>query len=130
MRATTGLLDMGLREYFDTSVREAMSHQKVEATGETVVYLVGMMAGFVEAERVFETTDDGVVLQPLTGLYQQAIEAPSPEARNDCPLYTSDAAHDLLCVDLRCRRYLKHKNTRCCPRTSPTLTMSLHCTEH
>lgn len=83
MRATTGLLDMGLREYFDTSVREAMSHQKVEATGETVVYLVGMMAGFVEAERVFETTDDGVVLQPLTGLYQQAIEAPSPEARND-----------------------------------------------
>ncbi len=69
MRATTGLLDMGLREYFDTSVREAMSHQKVEATGETVVYLVGMMAGFVEAERVSVTTDDGVVLQPLTGLY-------------------------------------------------------------
>ena len=68
MRDTTGLIDMGLREYLDTSVREAMAHQQVEATGETVVYLVEMLSGFVHAERVFETTPDGVVLQPLAGL--------------------------------------------------------------
>ena len=29
---------------------------------------------------------------------------------NDCLLYTSDAADDLLCVDLGCRRLLKKKN--------------------
>ena len=79
MRATMSLTDMGLREYLNTSVCDAMSHQRVDATEETVVYLVHMLTGFVHAERVFEATPDGVVLQPLTGLYQQAVEAPSPE---------------------------------------------------
>jgi len=92
VRDTTGLIDMGLREYLDTSVREAMAHQQVEATGETVVYLVEMLSGFVHAERVFETTPDGVVLQPLAGLYQQAVEASSPEARNDALQRMGDLA--------------------------------------
>ncbi|WP_133249289.1 hypothetical protein [Abyssibacter profundi] len=92
MRDTTGLIDMGLREYLDTSVREAMAHQQLEATGETVVYLVEMLSGFVHAERVFETTPDGVVLQPLAGLYQQAVEAPSPEARNEALQRMGDLA--------------------------------------
>jgi len=92
VRATMSLTDMGLREYLNTSVCDAMSHQRVDATEETVVYLVHMLTGFVHAERVFEATPDGVVLQPLTGLYQQAVEAPSPEARNDALQRLGDLA--------------------------------------
>ena len=44
---------------------------------------------------------------PLNG-YALAKESGIPRA---CLLYTSDAADDLLCVDLGCRRIIKKKTT-------------------
>src|SRR5450756_2041819 len=43
-------------------------------------------------------------LPPGSGSYRAGSSPPSP-----CLLYTSDAADDLLCVDLGCRRIIKKK---------------------
>mgnify|MGYP002683880509 CR=1 FL=1 len=47
--------------------------------------------------RFLLTNDDGIYARGLSALYQ------------DCLLYTSDAADDLLCVDLGGRRIIKKK---------------------
>ena len=44
--------------------------------------------------------------EPMTIIYQTTED----DADDTCLLYTSDAADDLLCVELGCRRIIKKKN--------------------
>ena len=49
---------------------------------------------------------------PLDGLPEEVLPDASEEENGTCLLYTSDAADDLLCVDLGGRRILKKKKHR------------------
>ena len=49
----------------------------------------------------------------------------SPAHQPVCLLYTSDAADDLLCVDLGGRRIIKQKHIRILPQTITTRTVIL-----
>ncbi|QSA98672.1 hypothetical protein [Methylococcus sp. EFPC2] len=72
---------MDLREHFRASVATAIANQRVEAEEETVFYIVNMLAHFTRADRLFDRTDDGLVIQPLAALYARALQAPSQEDR-------------------------------------------------
>lgn len=71
-----------LEEYFRSSVSEALRNQEVRADAETVFYVVNLLTTFARAERLFERTDDGVVMRSLASHYAEAIEGATPEARN------------------------------------------------
>ncbi len=64
-----------VREYFQQSVTSAMASRKVEATDDTVTYVVEMLAGFTRADDLFEETPDGVRIRPLALFYADAVEA-------------------------------------------------------
>ena len=51
-----------------------------------------------------------MALEALTGnIEERELELEMRSSYIDCLLYTSDAADDLLCVDLGGRRIIKHK---------------------
>ena len=50
--------------------------------------------------------------KPLGQILNQQSSEPSIDQTQPCLLYTSDAADDLLCVDLGGRRIIKKKNTK------------------
>ncbi len=68
-----------VQEYFHDAVTRALEHQNIEATEETVFYVVNLLAHFSRSERLFTETEDGTFVQPLTELYAEALEAPSLE---------------------------------------------------
>ncbi len=47
-----------------------------------MVYIVNLLTFFVRAERLFERTPDGITLKPLALIYGEALEARSPEDRD------------------------------------------------
>ena len=61
-------------------------------------------------------------------LYTCMLCSSCQEQCYDCLLYTSDAADDLLCVDLGGRRIIKKKKTPTIPRAS--IESSLHHTQY
>lgn len=72
---------MNVQEYFRHSVNSALAHQKVEATEETVYYVVNLLSCFTRADTLFTQTADGMELQPLALLYAEALEAPGAAER-------------------------------------------------
>lgn len=72
---------MNLTEYFKDSIHAALANQRVRAGEDTVYYVVNLLAYFTRAEKLFQRTEDGVVLQPLAQLYAEAAETPNPEER-------------------------------------------------
>ena len=57
-------------------------------------------------------TSGGSALDEICGLANSDLGRFAVEADGTCLLYTSDAADDLLCVDLGGRRIIKKKNTK------------------
>lgn len=54
-----------LREYFHDSVSGAVSHQQVNTSPETTVYLVNLLTEFSRSENLFEHTENGIEFKPL-----------------------------------------------------------------
>ena len=67
-------------------------------------------------DRVAREIDPDAVRGEATTLYIQIVgeQLPVIQRRYRCLLYTSDAADDLLCVDLGGRRIIKKKTTYKC----------------
>ena len=89
----------------------------------TRILIIGTLS--VAGERIFSTNTSRLprsrpasrqaAAQPGTPAYNPARPAPRPmtsRAINTCLLYTSDAADDLLCVDLGGRRIIKKKKKK------------------
>ncbi len=70
-----------VRAYFHQELTEALEHQQVHASEETVFYVVNLLAHFSRAEHLFVDTGEGRALQPLAEIYAQALEAPSREVQ-------------------------------------------------
>ena len=62
--------------------------------------------------KLWETAAPALVQGNMDLLYKGACDETYLKLVNSCLLYTSDAADDLLCVDLGVRRIIKKKNLR------------------
>lgn len=68
------ITEKSAREYFQDSISGALSNQQVEATEDTVYYVVNLLANFIRSEKLFERTPDGVIIRPLAEHYAEAVE--------------------------------------------------------
>lgn len=69
------LTGLGVREYFQEAVQSALCNQQFNASGEAVIYVVNLLAGYVRSENLFEHTPDGFMLKPLAFIYGDALTA-------------------------------------------------------
>lgn len=70
-----------LQAFFLDSVNDAIRNQQVETCEATIWYLSHLLSDYARSERLFDTTEEGVMLRPLAELYALASEAPSETER-------------------------------------------------
>jgi hypothetical protein len=71
-----------LREYFHESIGDALNRQGVDATVETVYYIVNLLTVFQRSDRLFDFNGDRLGIRPLAMLYADALEGRRLEERN------------------------------------------------
>ena len=71
-----------VNEYFNDAIHDAISHQSIYPKGETVVYIVNLLAYFTLSENIYEKNPEGLSLKPLAMIYKDAVDATSSEERN------------------------------------------------
>lgn len=76
------ITETSLQEYFQTSVSDALENQKVEAGADTVHYVVNLLTSYSRSEKLFERTQDGVMIRPLASLYADAVEGATTDERH------------------------------------------------
>lgn len=86
------IIGTNVKAFFQDSVTTAVANQQVEATDDTVQYLVDLLASFTYADTLYEQTTDGVMIKPLALIYYDAVEAPSAEERNQALKRLGDVA--------------------------------------
>ena len=64
------ITDKSAHEYFQDSVSDALNNQRVQASQDTVYYVVNLLATYIRSEQLFDQTPDGVILKPL-GIFMQ-----------------------------------------------------------
>lgn len=70
------LVGKSAHEWFREMVTDALSHRRLEVQEVTEFYLVNLLAGFLERERLFVEEPDGTVTsEPLALLLLRAFEA-------------------------------------------------------
>ena len=86
------IVDTNIQAYFRDVVTEAVSHQKLNASDETVYYLVNLLTTFTRSDQLYEQTPDGIMIRPLATMYADAVQAPSLEDRNQALKRLGDVA--------------------------------------
>ncbi|MFO1351793.1 MAG: hypothetical protein U1F68_14430 [Gammaproteobacteria bacterium] len=76
------IVSTSMQEIFLGLVNSAAANQRVEATEETLCYLVNLLSVFSRAKEFYESTPDGLMLKPLALLYAEALAARSIDDRN------------------------------------------------
>ncbi len=75
------ITETSLQEYFQTSISDALENQNVKAGAETVHYIVNLLTSFSRAEKLFESTPDGMMIRPLALLYEEAVSGATLDER-------------------------------------------------
>jgi hypothetical protein len=70
-----------LREFFRDSFHAAASHQRLQIDECTEAYVVNLLTLFSRVEALYEKTPQGPRLRPLALMLADAVDAPSPSAR-------------------------------------------------
>ena len=70
-----------LREFFRDSFHAAASHQRLNIDESTEAYVVNLLTLFSRVEALYDNTPDGPRLRPLALMLADAVDAPSPAAR-------------------------------------------------
>ncbi|MDH3713576.1 MAG: hypothetical protein OET44_06970 [Gammaproteobacteria bacterium] len=81
-QSTPIIATRNVRDYFQESVNNAISNQRISTTTHTADYVVDLLVSYTRSDRLFETTPDGKRLTPLAMLYFEALHADSHSARN------------------------------------------------
>lgn len=76
------IVDTNVRAFFQELVSDAVTHQQLDTSEETVYYVVNLLVSFTDARTLYDRTPDGLMIKPLAALYGEAVSAPSEEARN------------------------------------------------
>lgn len=66
------LTSRSVEDFFDGALRSALGNQRIEATPETVNYVVKVLCAFSRSDRFYEQTEHGYGLRPLALLYADA----------------------------------------------------------
>lgn len=70
------LIGKTAHEWFREMIADALSHRRLEIQEATEFYLVNLLAGFLEKERLFVVEEDGTVsAEPLALMLLRAVEA-------------------------------------------------------
>ena len=70
-----------LLSFFHESLKTAAGNQRVDIDEATLWYLTNLLTSFSRSECLFDRTEDGQSLTPLTALYALAAEAASESER-------------------------------------------------
>ena len=70
-----------LREFFRDAFHEATEHQHLDIEEQSEQYVVNLLTMFSRADAFYEQTPEGLRIRPLAHMLAEALEAPSPAAR-------------------------------------------------
>jgi len=70
-----------LMEFFRGALRSALADQRVAVDEQTEHYVVNMLTSFARAERLYESTPDGLRLKPLAQMLFEALDAATAAER-------------------------------------------------
>ncbi|WP_455205189.1 hypothetical protein [Kaarinaea lacus] len=75
------ITNKSIQEFFHDSVHNAVENQQIDASGETIFYLVNLLTAYSRSEQLFEQTHYGIDVKPLALIYAQACEQPNQVER-------------------------------------------------
>lgn len=75
------LTSRSVQDFFDGALRSALDKQGIEATPDTVQYVVQVLCAFSRTDRLYEQTEHGYGLRPLALLYADAAFSTDPATR-------------------------------------------------
>ena len=70
-----------LREFFRDAFHTASEHQRLALDPSAEAYVVNMLTVFARADSFYEQTAEGLRIKPLAQMLAEALEAPTPDAR-------------------------------------------------
>ncbi len=70
-----------LREFFRDAFHAASVHQHLDIDEQAEAYVVNLLTMFSRADALYERTPEGLRIRPLAHMLSDALEAPSPQAR-------------------------------------------------
>jgi hypothetical protein len=71
-----------LREFFHDSVQAALRKQHVAVDDHTEHYVVNVLTMFARSDELYEQTPEGTRLKPLAHMLAAAVDAPTPQLRD------------------------------------------------
>ena len=70
-----------LREFFRDAFHAASEHQRLDIDESAEQYVVNLLTMFSRADALYEKTAEGLRIRPLAHMLADALDAPSPAAR-------------------------------------------------
>jgi hypothetical protein len=70
-----------LREFFRDAFHSASEHQRLDIDEQAEQYVVNLLTMFSRADALYERTPEGLRIKPLAHMLAEALEAPTPLAR-------------------------------------------------
>jgi hypothetical protein len=70
-----------LREFFRDAFHSASEHQRLDIDEQAEQYVVNLLTMFSRADALYERTPEGLRIRPLAHMLAEALEAPTPLAR-------------------------------------------------
>lgn len=71
-----------LKEFFRTSVADAVARQNLVLDDHTEHYVVNLLTLYARSEVVFDRTENGTELRPLACILSESVDAADPAERN------------------------------------------------
>ena len=68
-------------DFFHHALNSALSNQHIDATQDTVHYVVHLLSDFSRSDRLYEKTEHGYGLKPLALIYADAVHSTDPSER-------------------------------------------------
>jgi len=75
------IVDIDVKAFFQEKVASAAANQRLDASDESLHYVVNLLGTFTHSRELFQPTPDGPMIPPLASFYAEAVAASSPEAR-------------------------------------------------
>jgi hypothetical protein len=70
-----------LREFFRDAFHAASENQRLDIDEQAEQYVVNLLTMFSRADALYERTPEGLRIKPLAHMLAEALEAPTPSAR-------------------------------------------------
>lgn len=75
------IVDTDIMAFFQDRVENAASNQHLDASQDSLHYVVNLLTVFSHSRELFETTPDGPMIRPLASFYADAVSATTTEER-------------------------------------------------